>query len=295
MNTEQMSRMREGKGFIAALDQSGGSTPKALELYGVPRNAYADEAGMYDAVHAMRSRIMTSPSFDGGRILGVILFEDTMTRTVDGEATADYLWKKKHIVPFLKVDRGLAEREGGVQLMKPIPDLTKLLDKALEYGIFGTKMRSVIHAADATGIRRVVEQQFEFAQTILRVGLTPIIEPEVDITIPDKERAEELLKDELLRMVRTLEPDSGVIFKLSLPCRNDFYWDLMNDPEVVRIVALSGGYTRRNASARLAVNHGVIASFSRALTEGLRSDLSDAAFDAALAQSIDEIYRASIS
>ncbi|MCD8352638.1 MAG: fructose bisphosphate aldolase [Planctomycetaceae bacterium] len=295
MKTEQLRRMHEGKGFIAALDQSGGSTPAALEQYGIGRDAYYDEETMYDLVHAMRTRIMTSPAFTSDFILGVILFENTMYRTVEGELTPHYLWKKKGIVPFLKVDAGLEETDDGVQVMKTIPSLGETLEEAVKHGIFGTKMRSVIHAASEGAIARVVEQQFEVAETIIRAGLVPIIEPEVDITIADKEEAETILKHELKKGLYRLGPADHVMFKLSLPTRDNLYYDLMDDSRVVRIVALSGGYSRAEADARLARNKGVIASFSRALVEGLHAEMPDSEFEYILSRSIREIYQASVT
>ena len=287
--------MRSGKGFIAALDQSGGSTPKALALYGIPEDSYAGEEQMFDLVHRMRTRIIKSPAFASDRILAAILFEQTMDRTIDGLPTAEYLWQKKGIVPILKVDKGLAPLSGGVRLMKPIDGLSELLDRAVRHGVFGTKMRSVILKADAEGISKVVEQQFSYADTILRAGLVPIIEPEVDITIPDKAAAESLLRAELIKRLDRLDSGVQVMLKLSIPSVDDFYTELIKHPHVMRVVALSGGYDREEADRRLARNHGLIASFSRALSEGLSAGQTDAEFDELLEQSVTEIYKASVS
>lgn len=295
MNKQQAERMRSGKGFIAALDQSGGSTPKALALYGIPEDSYAGEEQMFDLVHRMRTRIIKSPAFASDRILAAILFEQTMDRTIDGLPTAEYLWQKKGIVPILKVDKGLAPLSGGVRLMKPIDGLSELLDRAVRHGVFGTKMRSVILKADAEGIGKVVEQQFFYADTILRAGLVPIIEPEVDITIPDKAAAESLLRAELIQRLDRLDSGVQVMLKLSIPSVDDFYTELIKHPHVMRVVALSGGYDREEADRRLARNHGLIASFSRALSEGLSAGQTDAEFDELLEQSVTEIYKASVS
>ena len=295
MNKQQAERMRSGKGFIAALDQSGGSTPKALALYGIPEDSYAGEEQMFDLVHRMRTRIIKSPAFASDRILAAILFEQTMDRTIDGLPTAEYLWQKKGIVPILKVDKGLAPLSGGVRLMKPIDGLSELLDRAVRHGVFGTKMRSVILKADAEGISKVVEQQFSYADTILRAGLVPIIEPEVDITIPDKAAAESLLRAELIKRLDRLDSGVQVMLKLSIPSVDDFYTELIKHPHVMRVVALSGGYDREEADRRLARNHGLIASFSRALSEGLSAGQTDAEFDELLEQSVTEIYKASVS
>lgn len=295
MDDKQLERIRTGKGFIAALDQSGGSTPKALAQYGISESSYSGEEAMYVMVHAMRSRIITSPAFTGERILGVILFENTMNRSIEGMPTADYLWNRKGIVPFLKVDQGLAEERDGVQLMRPMSGLGELLRRAREKNIFGTKMRSVIHEANPAGIAAVMAQQFEVAEAIVREGLVPIIEPEVSIHSPSKARAEALLKEESFKRLAALGPEARVMFKVSIPEQDDFYADLMQAPQVVRVVALSGGYDRKEADARLARNHGLIASFSRALVEGLAAGQSDAEFDAALAASIEAIYNASIT
>ncbi len=294
MDSNQLERIRTGKGFIAALDQSGGSTPKALEHYGVPRDAYAGEAEMFDMVHKMRTRVMTSPAFASEKILGAILFERTMERNVEGQPTADYLWNVKGIVPFLKVDSGLDFLASGVQMMKPIDGLDALLKRAKERHIFGTKMRSVIKEANPDGIRRIVDQQFEYGRRIAEAGFVPIIEPEVDIHSADKSESEVLLKRELKEHLDALPKDMLVMLKLSVPSVDDFYADIVKHPNVLRIVALSGGYGRKEANERLARNPGVIASFSRALLEGLSAKQSDKAFDATLAASIEEIYRASI-
>jgi len=290
-----MQKMKTQPGFIAALDQSGGSTPKALKLYGIGEDAWTDEEGMYKVVHQMRARIITAPSFNGDRVLGAILFENTMDRDIEGRPTADYLWNVKRVVPFLKVDKGLADEASGVQMMKPMPTLDALLKKAKGKGIYGTKMRSVIKQANADGIRAVVQQQFEVGRQIVAAGLVPIIEPEVDIHCPDKAKAETLLKACLLEELGKLSPAQQVIFKLTLPEQDDFYTDCVKHRQIVRVVALSGGYSRNEANARLARNHGVIASFSRALSEGLSAQQSDAAFDATLNDTIESIYRASLT
>ncbi len=295
MNTDQTTRMSTGKGFVAALDQSGGSTPKALKLYGVNEDAYSSEAEMYDLVHEMRSRIMTSPSFTGDKILAAILFEKTMDRQVDGLDTAQYLWETKQIVPILKVDKGLADQDDDVKLMKPIPELDALLDRAVEKGIFGTKMRSVITAANPVGIQAIVDQQFEIGAQIGHRGLVPIIEPEVDIHAADKAEAEVLLKAALLAKLDSLPAECPVMLKLTIPSVDDFYADVIAHKNVMRVVALSGGYSRADANEKLARNHGLIASFSRALTEGLSAQQSQQEFDAMLAESIDSIYEASIA
>lgn len=294
MNEKQLERMRSGQGFVAALDQSGGSTPNALLLYGVAEDAYSDEEGMYGAVHTMRTRIIKSPAFNSERILGAILFENTMDREIDGKPTADYLWEEKGIVPFLKVDKGLDVEKDGIQLMKPMPDLDALLKRAADRNIFGTKMRSVIHRANAEGIKQAVEQQFEFGRRIFAAGLVPIIEPEVDIHSEDREESERLLKAELIRQLGQLEDGVLVMLKLSIPAVDGFYSELMDDPHVVRVVALSGGYTREEANERLARNPGLIASFSRALAEGVSFGQTDQEFDDTLSDSIEKIYQASI-
>jgi fructose-bisphosphate aldolase class I len=293
MNSQQFQKVKSGSGFIAALDQSGGSTPKALQLYGIGSDAYADDDEMFALVHEFRSRIITSPSFGGDRILGAILFEDTMNRTIAGRGSAQYLWDVKQVVPFLKVDKGLATEADGAQMMKPIPDLDELVARAREAGIFGTKMRSVIRLADPAGIEAVVDQQFALARRILAAGLVPIVEPEVDIRSPQKAAAEARLKAAILDELAALGAEGHVMLKLTLPDSDDFYAELAGHPRVLRVVALSGGYSRDEANARLARNHGIIASFSRALTEGLRADQTAAEFDAALDQSIASIFAAS--
>ncbi len=293
MNQDQLTRLRSGHGFIAALDQSGGSTPKALRLYGIAETEYSSDAEMFDLMQAMRSRMIRSSAFSGDRVLGAILFEGTMDRQIEGLGSADYLWSKKKVVPFLKVDKGLEDEVDGVQVMKPMPDLDALLKRAVDKGIFGTKMRSVIKVADTAGIARVVAQQFAVGRQILAAGLVPIIEPEVDINSPSKAEAESILKTELLAELAAQPTDQPVMLKLTLPEVDDFYAELVAHPSVVRVVALSGGYTRDDANARLARNHGVIASFSRALTEGLSAQQSDAEFDAALDASIASIFAAS--
>jgi fructose-bisphosphate aldolase class I len=295
MDTQQADKIKNDDGFIAALDQSGGSTPKALKLYGIEENAYSGDEEMFDRMHEMRSRIMTSPSFNGDRILGAILFEGTMDRQVEGRETPDYLWNVKQVVPFLKVDKGLADEADGVQLMRPIPGLDALLARAREKGVFGTKMRSVIKTADKAGVKAIVDQQFDVARQILDAGLVPIIEPEVDIHSPQKEEAEALLKAAILDHLNRLGPDDRVMLKLTIPNQDNFYEDLVSHPNVLRVVALSGGYTRDDANDRLARNKGVVASFSRALTEGLSAQQSDKEFDAALDDAIGAIYAASAS
>lgn len=294
MNKEQLERIRSGQGFIAALDQSGGSTPKALKQYGIEETRYSGEEEMYAMVHAMRTRIIKSPAFDSRHILGAILFENTMDRFIDGQLTADYLWQQKGVVPFLKVDQGLAELDQGVQLMKPIPGLDALLTQAVKRNIFGTKMRSLIKEANLVGIQSVVRQQFAVGKQIIAHGLVPIIEPEVDITIPDKAEAEALLKTEIKRELAALQDDELVMLKLSIPTEDNFYRELIADPHVVRVVALSGGYSQAEANERLARNAGLIASFSRALSQDLTDQQSDADFDAMLGESVQAIYAASI-
>lgn len=295
MNTDQLRRMHSDKGFIAALDQSGGSTPKALRLYGIPENSYAGDAEMFALVHGMRTRIMTSPAFSGDCILGAILFEDTMHRTVQGEFTADYLWKNKKIIPFLKVDKGLAELSDGVQLMKPMPDLDALLKEAKAKNIFGTKMRSVIKQANKKGIADIVAQQFEIGLKIARAGMVPILEPEADINSPDRRESESILKAELQKHLRALDKGAKLMFKLSIPVTDNLYRDLMADERVVRVVALSGGYSREEANEKLARNTGLIASFSRALLEGLSAEQTDQRFNETLAESVKGIYEASVT
>lgn len=295
MNREQLGRMHTGKGFVAALDQSGGSTPKALLQYGIAEDRYSGEAEMFDLVHAMRTRIITSPAFTSEHILAAILFENTMNRTIDGLYTADYLWQRKGIVPILKVDQGLAAPEDGVQLMKPIKGLEELLKQAVERHIFGTKMRSVIKEANPLGIRRIVAQQFEVGRQIIAAGLVPILEPEVDIHCPEKAKAETLLKQEIMAELEKLGEGEHIMFKLTIPTEADFYADLIASPKVTRVVALSGGYSQREANEKLALNHGLIASFSRALAQGLTDQQTDEEFDRMLAESIDAIYRASMT
>jgi fructose-bisphosphate aldolase class I len=290
-----LEQMRSGRGFIAALDQSGGSTPKALAAYGVPESAYSGEAEMFDLVHRMRTRIVTSPAFTGERVLAAILFEQTMEREIEGLGSAEYLWTRKRVVPFLKVDHGLADEEHGAQVMKPIPDLAALLDRATGHGVFGTKMRSVVGRADPAGVAAVVDQQFELAGTILDAGLLPIIEPEVDIHSPEKADTEAVLKDALLAHLDRLPDGREVMLKLTLPEVDGFHRELVEHPRVLRVVALSGGYSRDEADARLARNHGVIASFSRALAEGLTAQQTDEEFDATLDASIAAIYAASLT
>lgn len=293
MTQQQRDRMRDGHGFIAALDQSGGSTPKALRLYGLDETAYADEAQMFDLIHQMRTRIITSPSFTGERVLGAILFEMTMDREIEGMGSAEYLWQRKNVVPFLKVDKGLAEEADGAQVMKPIPDLESLLERAVGHGVFGTKMRSVIKQADAAGVGAVVDQQFDIGRQILGAGLVPIIEPEVDIHSPQKAQAEQLLKAAIVDQANALADGQHIMLKLTLPEVDDFYADLIDHPRVLRVVALSGGYSREEADARLSRQHRMIASFSRALTEGLSAQQSDAEFDRMLDTSIQSIFEAS--
>jgi len=293
MNAEQLRKIQTQDGFIAALDQSGGSTPKALKLYGVPESAYSGDEQMYAKVHEMRTRIVTSKSFGGDRILGAILFENTMDREIQGKGSAQYLWEVKKVVPFLKVDKGLAAEQNGVQLMKPIPELDALLQRAKKNGVFGTKMRSVIKLADPAGIKAVVDQQFEVGLRILKAGLVPIIEPEVDIKSPQKAECEKLLKENILAHLNRLAPDQKVMLKLTIPSTDDFYRDCIQHANVLRVVALSGGYSREEANARLARNHGMIASFSRALAEGLSAQQSQAEFDQMLDGSIASIFAAS--
>ena len=293
MNPQQLEKVRSARGFIAALDQSGGSTPKALSLYGIQPGSWSGDAQMFDLMHAMRSRIMTSPAFNGDRILGVILFEQTMDREIEARGSADYLWSVKQVVPFLKVDKGLAEETHGVQVMKAMPGLGALLARAKDRGVFGTKMRSVVKRADAAGIEDIVRQQVTTGMQILAAGLMPILEPEVDIHAPDKPEAERLLKAALLKHLETLGPDRQVMLKLTIPSADDFYADLVGHPNVLRVVALSGGYSREEANRLLARNHGVIASFSRALTEGLSAQQSEQEFNQALDASIAAIHAAS--
>jgi fructose-bisphosphate aldolase, class I len=292
---QQKTKFRTQTGFIAALDQSGGSTPKALMLYGVAETAYSGEAQMMDMVHAMRTRIVASPAFNGDRILGAILFEATMDRDMQGMPTADYLWKAKRVVPFLKIDKGLADEADGAQVMKPNPGLDALLKKAKSKGIFGTKERSVIKQANAAGIQKVVDQQFEVARQVIGAGLVPIVEPEVDIHCPDKAGAEKILKAALKKGLDALSAGQDVILKLTLPNEDDLYADFVKHPRVLKVVALSGGYTRAEANKKLAKQHGMVASFSRALAEGLSAQQTDAQFDAALNDSIQSIYEASVT
>jgi len=293
LKEQQLQRMKSDPGFIAALDQSGGSTPKALALYGIKEDAWGNEDEMFAIVHQMRTRMITSPSFTGERVIGAILFENTMDREIEGQATPDYLWKVKRVVPFLKVDKGLEAENDGVQLMKPIPRLAELLAKAREKRIFGTKERSFVKQASASGIKEVVAQQFELATQILRAELVPIVEPEVDIHCPEKARAEELLKAAILEKLDQLPAGHVVMLKITLPERDNFYADFVKHPKVLRVVALSGGYSREEANDRLRRNHGVIASFSRALADGLSAQQSDAEFNAMLDKSIQSIFDAS--
>ena len=293
MNTEQLEKMKTGKGFIAALDQSGGSTPKALKLYGIGESAYSGEEEMFDLVHEMRTRIIKSPSLNAERTLGAILFDMTMERNIDGKGTAEYLWENKKIVPFLKIDNGLAAEENGVQVMKSIPELDDRLARANGHKVFGTKMRSVIKLANRKGIQQIVDQQFEIGKKILAAGLVPIIEPEVDINSHEKEQAEGILKLEILDQLNKLKDNQNVMLKLTLPSQDNFYSDLVAHPRVIRVVALSGGYARDEANKMLAKNNGVIASFSRALTEGLSAQQSDKEFDDALDKAVQGIFEAS--
>ncbi|MEY4392497.1 MAG: hypothetical protein RLZZ544_1206 [Actinomycetota bacterium] len=295
MNNEQLTRMRDGKGFIAALDQSGGSTPKALRLYGIEESTYSGDEQMFDLMHAMRTRMILSPAFNGERVLGAILFEGTMDRSIEGLGSAEFLWTKKKVIPFLKVDKGLADEADGVQMMKPMPDLDALCEKAVSKGVFGTKMRSVIKAANKKGIDSVVAQQFEVGKQIIGHGLVPIIEPEVDINIPDKTEAESILRDALVAELDKLSAEQPVMLKLTIPNVDNFYADLVRHPRVVRLVALSGGYSREDANAKLSRNNGMIASFSRALAEGLFAQQSDEEFNSILDATIAGIYAASIT
>lgn len=292
---DMLEKIRTQNGFIAALDQSGGSTPKALKLYGVAESEYHSEEQMYVKVHEMRTRIVTSKVFDGARVLAAILFENTLDRSILGKPSAEYLWQVKQVVPFLKVDKGLADEANGVQLLKPINDLDSLLAKANQQNVFGTKMRSVIKLANAQGIEEVVAQQFTVGKQILAAGLIPIIEPEVDIHSPQKAEAEALLKAALLRHLESLSDEQVVMFKVTLPEQANFYHELVTHPKVLKLVALSGGYSRDEANQRLSQNHGMIASFSRALTEGISAQQSDAEFDATLNATIESICQASRS
>lgn len=295
MNTQQLEQMKNGKGFIAALDQSGGSTPKALKAYGIAEDAYDSEDKMFDLVHEMRTRIMTAPAFNKEKVIGAILFEQTMDRDVEGKKTADYLWEDKGVVPFLKVDKGLMEEADGVQLMKPIPMLTELLEHAKERNIFGTKMRSNINAFSEAGIKAIVEQQFEVAKEICAAGLVPIIEPEVNIKAEDKEKIEELLAKEILAQLNKLEADQLVMLKITIPSKPKTYEEIAKHPNMVRVVALSGGYETEEANQRLKATPNVIASFSRALAQDLRASQDDATFNATIAKAIDGIYDASVN
>lgn len=295
MNTAQAQKISTGKGFIAALDQSGGSTPKALEGYGIGKDAWKTDEEMFALMHAMRARIIKSPAFNGDRVIGAILFERTMDGDIDGQPVPDYLWKVKGVVPFLKIDKGLSDKADGVRLMKPMPDLDKLLDRAVAKGIFGTKMRSVIDAASPSGIAANVAQQFEYGRQILAKGLMPIIEPEVTISIADKVEAEKILRDEILKNLDKLPAGQQVMLKLTIPSEVNFFKPLIDHPKVMRVVALSGGYSREDANAMLARNTGLIASFSRALSEGLSAQQSDAQFNAELEKTIASIYDASVA
>lgn len=292
---DQAEKMTSGPGFVAALDQSGGSTPKALKLYGIDENAYKNDDQMFDLIHQMRCRIMQSPAFNGNKVIGAILFENTMDREVAGKSAADFLWDERRIVPFLKVDKGLADENNGVQLMKPMPDLESLLERASAAGIFGTKMRSVINRADNKGIEENVSQQFEIGQTILGYGLVPIIEPEVNIKIEDKAEAEEILLANLIKHLDELQGEQKVMLKLTLPEKANLYSPAIDHAKVMRVVALSGGYTREESNQRLRSNLGMTASFSRALTEGLSAQQSDEIFNNTLSQTINDIYEASIT
>ena len=293
MNTEQLEKIKTGSGFIAALDQSGGSTPKALKAYGIDETEYNNDDEMFDRIHEMRTRIITNESFSGSRILGAILFENTMDRSIDGAPTSDYLWDTKNVVPFLKVDKGLADENQGVQLMKPISGLAELLSKALDNKIFGTKMRSVIKVANPEGVDAVVDQQFEIGNQILEAGLIPIIEPEVDIHSPEKSSCEGLMRDAIFRNLDSLNEGHSIMLKLTLPEEDNFYSGLVESEKVLRVVALSGGYSREEANARMSRNNGVVASFSRALTEGLSALQSQGEFDSLLNSSIQSIFDAS--
>jgi fructose-bisphosphate aldolase class I len=293
MNEDQLQKMRDGAGFIAALDQSGGSTPKALKLYGLPEASWSGDDEMFDLIHEMRARIIKSPAFNGDRILGAILFEKTMDRQIDDLDTGDYLWSKKNIVPFLKIDKGLDAEADGVQLMKPMPGLDELLQRGVAKNMFGTKERSVIKLANPKGVQAIAAQQFEVGNQVLRHGLIPILEPEIDIKSPEKAEAEELLRQALLSGLDQVPDGEQVMFKLTLPETDGFYQELVDHPKVLRVVALSGGYTREEANARLSRNPGVVASFSRALTEGLTAQQSDEEFDALLDDSVGSIFAAS--
>lgn len=295
MNEQQLSKVRDNDGFVAALDQSGGSTPKALGLYGIEESAYSNESEMFDLIHQMRTRMMTSPAFVGEKILGTILFEQTMDREVEGKPTATYLWETKSIVPFLKVDKGLADEQDSAQVMKPNPGLDDLLARANDKGIFGTKMRSVVKMANESGVKAVVDQQFEVGNQILAAGLMPIIEPEIDINSPEKAEAEAMLRDAIAANLDQMADDQQVMLKLTLPEEDNFYANLIDHPRILRVVALSGGYSREEANARLSRNTGMIASFSRALSEGLSAQQTDDAFNATIGASIEAIFDASKS
>lgn len=294
MNREQYEKIREGDGFIAALDQSGGSTPKALHAYGVGEDEYSNHTTMYDRIHEMRTRIITSPAFGGDRIVGAILFENTMDREIEGKGSADFLWSEKRVVPFLKVDKGIENEADGVQLMKPMPNLDSLLERAKEKVVFGTKMRSVIKRANEKGVQAIVDQQFAVGRQIQAIGLVPILEPEIDIRSPDKAEAEALLRAALVKGLDGVPDETPIMFKLTLPEEDDFYRELVAHPKVLKVVALSGGYSRDEANARLARNPGVIASFSRALTEGLTAQQSEDKFNQELDQAIGSIHAASV-
>ncbi len=295
MNNEMTEKIRQGQGFIAALDQSGGSTPKALKAYGIEESEYSSEEEMFDLVHAMRTRIITSPSFDSSKIIGAILFEQTMDREIEGMPTADYLWQKKGVVPFLKIDKGLADLEDGVQLMKPMPQLDELLKRGVAKNIFGTKERSVIKELNPEGIKKVVDQQFEVGKQVIAAGLMPILEPEVDIHAENRAEIEKVLKDEILAHLENLPEGQQIMLKLSIPEVDGFYTELVEHPKVLRVVALSGGFSRDDANERLAKNPGVIASFSRALSEGLSAQQSQEEFDAMLADAAEKIHAASVA
>ncbi len=295
MNNNQVEVIKNGKGFIAALDQSGGSTPKALEAYGISKDSYDNEDKMFDLVHQMRTRIIKSKSFSNKYLVGAILFEQTMDRTIDNKYTADYLWDVKKVVPFLKVDKGLSTEKDGVQLMNPIPNLESLLDRAKKRNIFGTKMRSVIHKANKEGINKIVKQQFEIAQIILKKDLIPIIEPEVNININDKKEAEAILKDEIIKYLETIDDKKQVMLKLTIPTINNFYKELTCHPKIIRVVALSGGYSQEKANKLLQENNNIIASFSRALSQDLRNNQTDSEFDNTLEDAMEKIYKASIT
>ena len=295
MNQQQFEKVKSANGFVAALDQSGGSTPKALRMYGVEESEYSGEEEMFAKVHEMRSRIITSPAFSGEKILAAILFENTLDREIEGKPSAQYLWEVKNIAPILKIDKGLADEEDDVQIMKPNPGLADLLERAVAAGIFGTKMRSVINEANAEGIKQVIDQQFETAKQIIAAGLVPIVEPEVNINSATKAQAEQILLEEIVHHLDTLDESQNIMLKLTLPEEPNFYQVLVNHPRVVRVVALSGGYSREVANAKLAQNNGVVASFSRALTEGLSAQQSDEEFNSTIAASIESIYQASIT